>query len=81
MDSHQKKLMEQLPKKDHKKTLLIILLIACSITLVAHFIKADKQSSLQHYNTDYFIENAIHQHEDCGLTTKDNKTFINYDLL
>jgi hypothetical protein len=65
MDSHRKKLLEEAPKKDHKKTLLIILLIVCSITLAAHLIRADKQSSLQNYNTDYFIENAIHQHEDC----------------
>ena len=81
MDSHQKKIMELVPQKDHKKILLIILWIVCCITLTAHFIKADKQSSLQNYNTDYFIENAIHQHEDCGLTTKNNKTFINYELL
>jgi len=81
MDSHQKKIMELAPKKDHKKILLIILWIVCCITLAAHFIQADKQASLQNYNTDYFIENAIHQHEDCGLTTKTNKTFINYELL
>lgn len=81
MDSHRRKLLEQAPKKDYKKPLLIILLIVCSIMLAAHFIRADKQSSLNHYNTDYFIENAIHQHEDCGLTTKTNKTFINYELL
>jgi hypothetical protein len=81
MDSHQKKILEQAPKKDHKKVLLIILFIVCCITLAAHFIKADKQTSLNNYNTDYFIENVIHQHENCGLTTKTNKTFINYDLL
>ena len=81
MDSHKRKLMEQLPKKDHKKTILVILLIVCSITLAAHFIKADKQASLSNFNTDYFIENAIYQHENCGITTKTNKTFINYELL
>ena len=81
MDSHQKNIIEQAPKKDHKKVLLLILLILFWITLAAHFIRADKQQSLSHYNTDFFIENAIHQHEDCGLTSKTNKTFINYELL
>ena len=81
MDSHQKKIMEQTPQKDHKKILLIILFIVCCMTLTAHFIRADKEASLSNYNTDYFIENVIHQHENCGLTTKTNKTFINYELL
>ena len=81
MDSHQKKILEQAPKKDYKKIILAVLSVILCITLAAHFIKADKQASLTNYNTDYFIENAIHQHENCGLTTKTNKTFINYDLL
>ena len=81
MDSHRKKLLEQNPEKVNKKTPIIVLLIVWSIALAAHFIRADKQSSLDNYNTDYFIENAIHQHEDCGFTGKASKTFINYELL
>lgn len=83
MDSHRRKLLEQEPitKKDKKKTSLIVLVIVWSIALAAHFIRADKQSWLENYNTDYFIENTIHMHEDCGLNSKTNKTFINYDLL
>lgn len=83
MDSHRRKLLweQQTNQKDHKKVLLIILFAVCTVLLTAHFIRADKQSWLQNYNTDYFIENAIHQHEDCGSTTKTNKTFISYDLL
>ena len=81
MDSHRQKLIEQIEPKSYKTLILIVLIIVCSLTLAAHLIKADKQSSLQSYNSDYFIENAIHQHEDCGLTSKTNKTFINYDLL
>ena len=81
MDSHQKKIMEQAPKKDYKKILLAILFVVCCVALVTHFIRADKQASLSNFSTDYFIEHAIHQHEDCGLTTNTSKTFINYDLL
>lgn len=81
MDSHRQKLMEQVEPKSYKTLILIVLVIVCSLTLAAHLIRADKQSSLQSYNSDYFIENAIHKHEDCGLTSKTNKTFINYDLL
>jgi hypothetical protein len=81
MDSHRQKLMEQVEPKSYKTLILIVLVIVCSLTLAAHLIRADKQSSLQSYNSDYFIENAIHQHEDCGLTSKTNKTFINYNLL
>lgn len=83
MDSHRRKLLweQETNKKDHKKALLVVLFAVCAVLLATHFIRADKQSWLQNYNTDYFIENAIHQHEDCALPSKTNKTFIRYELL
>lgn len=81
MDSHRKKLLEKNPEKINKKTPIIVLLILWSVALAAHLIKADKQSSLDNYNTDYFIENTIHQHEDCNFSNRPSKTFINYELL
>ena len=67
-------------KLNIKKTIIPILLIICCCTIGTRLIKADKQS-LQNFSTDFFIKNAIHQYQDCEIVSKNDKTFINYDLL
>ena len=63
-----------------KKIILPILLIILCIIIGTRLIKADRESP-QHYSTDYFIKNAIHQYQDCKKVGENNKTFVDYELL
>lgn len=63
-----------------KKIILPILVVILCIIIGTRLIKADREYP-QHYSTNYFIKNAIHQYQDCKRISQNSKTFVDYELL